>query len=749
MERRKFFCSICDASCGLIAIVENGRVVNVMPDKHHPVSKGYCCPKGLAIHHVANDPDRILHPLKYDNGTWTCISWKQAICEIAGKLTEIRKKHGPHAIATHMGTNGGHCFSFSMYWKGFNDALGTRNSFNAGSVDNNNKFAVQYLMYGNSTIMPIPDLINADFLILIGTNPAETNLSLAKCSNVMEKISAIAKRGKVVIIDPRRNETVKNLENIEMTHVTHHFIRPGTDTWLLAAMLNVILTENLTDKEFIDRNTTGFAQIKDRVAPCTPAIASCITGIPEEAITRLARDFAMTRRAIIYARLGTCLVPHPTLNAWAIEALHVITGHFDREGCVIFGHGPFNVAKIGRIIKLGEYDEWRSRIGHYPSVMGALPLGILAREITTPGEGQVKALIESGGNIALTGPDSNSITDALKHLEIFVSTDFYRNETTTLAAEIAKIPAVYILPATTPLEQENIHITHLNYNVVPNVEYHDAVNVPPRTGPKQEWQIYLALIRKMQLVPFGNKMFGMLAKILKLVHKELSPGFILGLLAIIGNIMAKHPPFLSSQAITFGAIKRKKLIVWKRHRYGVLQECLLTDDKKVHLADPRIVRDLDQFMASIKDSSPTDNRTSDEFCLIGRRYRKTMNSWLHNIPALWKERTYPRLLVNDKDAARLSIADSEIVIVINKTGEIRVPVEITPDIMQGVVCYPHGWGHDKNGLAFARENAGQNYNRLTSTPSLDPLSGMPCFNGIQVHLKKMKDKGLYYGNELD
>ncbi|HME52740.1 MAG TPA: molybdopterin-dependent oxidoreductase [Candidatus Lokiarchaeia archaeon] len=737
MERKKFFCSICDASCGLIAITDNNTVVNIIPDKHHPVSKGYCCPKGLALHHVTNDPDRIIHPLKFDGGTWVQLSWKQAIGDIAAKFGAIRVQNGPHAIASHMGTNGNHSYSFSMYWKGFNDALGTRNCFDAGSVDNNNKFAAQYFMYGNSAVMPIPDLINADFLLLIGTNPAETNLNIAKCSSVMDKIATIAKRGSVVIIDPRNNETVKTLESIKRTNVKHHFIKPGTDTWLLVAMLNVIIVEGLIDENFINMNSTGYEQIKNRIASCTPTIASRVTGIPEETIAALAREFATTPRATIYARLGTCLVPHPTLNAWAIETLHVITGHLDKEGCAIFGHGPFNVAKVGRLIKLGEYDEWRSRIGHYPSVMGALPLGILAREITTPGTGQVRALIEAGGNIALTAPDSNAMLDAMKQLDIFVSIDFYRNETATLAAEGARVPAVYILPATTPLERENIPITYLNYNIVPHVEYHDAVILPSRAGPKQEWEIFLALTRAMHLVPFGNKMFGILAKALRFMHKEFSPGFLVGLLAIIGNIMGKHPPIVSDQAITLGAIKKKKVIVWKRHRYGVLKEFLFTGDKKVHLADPRIVQDLDRFVASIKDEMRVDDLASNEFFLIGRRHRKTMNSWLHNIPALWKERTYPRLLVNEEDALRLGMKDLDVVRLSNQSGELQVPVELTSDIMKGVLCYPHGWGHDKNGLTFARENAGANFNCLTSDAPLDPLSGMPCFDGIHVFLKKL------------
>ncbi|MEX2719735.1 MAG: molybdopterin-dependent oxidoreductase [Candidatus Sigynarchaeota archaeon] len=726
---------MCDASCGLVAVVDKGKVISVLPDKNHPVSKGYCCPKGLALHHVANDPDRVLRPLKYEGGSWQPVSWKQAIGEISARLTEIRDRHGPHAIASHMGTNGGHNFTHSMYWKGFCDALGTKNRYTAGSVDNNNKFAAQYFMYGNSTIMPIPDLPNADFLLLVGTNPAVTNLSLAVCSNVMDKIKAIARRGKVVIIDPRRNETAKVLAGDPGCRFEHHFIEPGSDTWFLMALLNVIITDGLVDHDFIRDHVDGYEAIKPLLAGFTPDLAERRTGIPANTIAAIAREFARTRKATIYGRLGTCIVPFPTVNAWAIEALHAITGHLDREGCAVFGHGPFNVAKVGRLIKLGEFDQWRSRIGNFPSVMGALPLGILAREITTPGKGQVRALVESGGNLALTAPGSVEMQAAMKQLELLVSIDFYRNETATIAAEIARVPAVYILPATTPLEIENIHITHLNYGVVPHVEYHAPVVEPPRPGPRPEWEIFMAISRRMRLVPFGNKVFGTIAKLLRLVHKELDPGFVVSLLAIIGNVIERHPPMLSSQAITFGTIKKRKLIVWKGHRYGAIKEFLLTGDKKVHLAAPEIVNMIRQLDEQ-RDAGAGNRPGGREIFLIGRRHLKTMNSWLHNIPSLQWDQSYPRLLVNVDDGSRLGLQDGDVVRLSNDAGEIIVPVELTRDIMPGVASYPHGWGHFASGLEFARKHPGDNYNALTDAERLEPVSGMPRLDGIRARIEK-------------
>ncbi|MFX0098670.1 MAG: molybdopterin-dependent oxidoreductase [Candidatus Hodarchaeota archaeon] len=106
--KKRFLCSICDASCGLIALVKDNEVVRILPDKKHPVSKGYCCPKGLALADITNDPDRIRVPMKYNDGKWISISWRQAITEISEKLTSLMDRYGPNSIASHMGTNGGH-----------------------------------------------------------------------------------------------------------------------------------------------------------------------------------------------------------------------------------------------------------------------------------------------------------------------------------------------------------------------------------------------------------------------------------------------------------------------------------------------------------------------------------------------------------------------------------------------------------------------------------------------------------------
>jgi len=381
------------------------------------------------------------------------------------------------------------------------------------------------------------------------------------------------------------------------------------------------------------------------------------------------------------------------------------------------------------------FDRWRSRVGNHPDVMGAMPLGILAREITTPGKNQVKAFIESGGNVARCVPNSKEIVEAMKQLDLVVNIDFYMNETATIAAEVSKVPMNYILPATTPLERENIHLTHLNYNVMPHVEYHEPVIVPPRDGAKPEWEIFLALVNKMHLRPFGNGMFAFLQKVLSACNRQLAPGVLVQLLSVIGNVMNGRIPWISSDATTFSDIKREKILVWTRQEYGVLEKHLLTGDKKVHLAPEPIVREIASFVAGAP-AMDTCTGSPGHVLLIGRRHLKTMNSWMHNIPALWNDSKYPALLVNPRDAARANLETGDVASITTGVGRLDLPVEVSSTVMEGVACYTHGWGHQIGRYSHASKHPGENYNELTSSADLEWISGMPRMNGIPATITK-------------
>jgi len=541
MVLKKFCCPMCNAGCGLVAEVQNNKVISIKPDQEYPLTHGYCCPKGIALEAVTNDKDRIKRPLKRVDGEFIEISWKKALHEIAERL----KKYSPNSIAYYLGTNSVHQYAHSMFAVGFIDAIGSRHMYNAGSVDNNNNFVAQNYMYGSSVVMPIPDLANTDLIYLIGTNPAVSQMSLVTCSNVMSSLKSVKQRGgEIYIIDPRRNETARILTKKDDGHYIPIF--PDTDIYFLLAMINIILKENLEDKEYIRKNVVGFNKVREAVKPFTPELAEKICDIPANKIIELARKFVGTKKAVMYARLGTCLSTFATLNAWAVGVINIISGKLDQPGGLIFGKNIINIPRLGKLVGMGGMDESKSRVGNYPDVMGAFPLGVLAKEILHE-KNPVKVMLLSGGNPILSAPNSNEFKKAVEKLEFCVVLDFYINETSLIAAD-------YILPTRSPLENSNSAIFLLNYQVFPHIDYSHALVNSDTYGPKPEWEILLALSRLMKIPMFGSALLNSIPKIYQFLHKEYHPEFFLKLFLFIGQKKKKKIPRLSS-----GTLKKKKI----------------------------------------------------------------------------------------------------------------------------------------------------------------------------------------------
>ncbi|HUX99203.1 MAG TPA: molybdopterin-dependent oxidoreductase [Candidatus Deferrimicrobium sp.] len=726
---KKFTCPMCNSGCGLLIEVEKNRVLTVKPDKNHPLSKGYCCPKGLALGALTNDKDRVIRPLKRVGNDFSQISWKQALHEIADRLEKIRKRYSPNAIAYYMGTNMLHHYAHTLFATGFMSGLGSEMVYNAASVDNNNHFVAQHFLYGSPIVMPIPDLPNTDLFIIIGSNPVVTHLSLVMCSNVQKVMKGILKRGgEIYVIDPRRNETAKLLAD-EAHHIP---ILPDTDIFMLLAMINIIFKNQLEDRAFLEKNTLNSQALKDMVIDFTPELAEKVCDVPAAKISELTSKFANTKRACIYGRMGICASTFSTLNAWAIEVLNIITGKLDQPGGKIFGNNFVNVAKIGGLIGLGSYDTRRSRVGNYPEVMGALPLGTLAREILAA-KNPVKALLISAGNPILSSPNSNEFKQALKKLELCVVLDFYLNETALHAAD-------YILPVRTPLENSNFHaIYNLNYQLFPHIEYAEAIVSPESHGPKAEWEILLSLIKLMHLTAFGNNLFNTIIKGYERIYKRFNPEILVKILLILGQFLNKRIPYLSTNALTIKKLKKKGIILFGQNEYGVLKKYLLTKNKKIPLMLPEIadqIKICKEILPVRIESIETLKAQDNQFFIIGRRSLKTSNSWLHNIEPLWPKKQVPKLLINPQDATHLNLQDDEVVILENELGSVKLPIEITADIMPKVVCYPHGWGHENPKLSFANQHPGENINQLTNSHRLDNLCGMPVFNGYRVKLFK-------------
>jgi len=700
MEQRVTFCRICEPLCGMVAGVEDGRIVKLRPDPEHPLSRGYACPKGIAMGEVQNDPDRVTHPLRRtSSGEFERVSWEGALGDIAERLGRVP----PTGVAWYMGNPGAFSYSHTLWVKGFLDALGSPHYYTAGSQDVNNRFAASALLYGSPLVVPIPDLRRTRFLLMVGANPLVSHGSVLSAPRVREQLLDVER---VVVVDPRRSETARHFE--------HLAIRPDADAHLLLGMLAVIFEEGLTDGVWLRRFADGAGELERLVRAHPPERSQNLTGIPAERVRELARDFAAADGAAAYGRTGSCLGRFGTLVAFLLDALNAVTGNLDRPGGAVFGRAPVPLDKIGEQVGLDTYGKLRSRVGGFPDVIGNLPASLLGREIETAGDGQIRALFVSAGNPVLSVPDGGALERALTQLELCVSLDLYVNETNRHAD--------YILPTTTFYEREDLPIALMGFFTTPFVQYTEAVVEPPGEC-RQEWEIVEDLSRRIGVAPYSAKPLRQLARIgYRITPKRLAD--VLLRTGPHGDLFGLRRGGLSLRALR----ERPHGMVLAEHvATGVLPEKLRTEFGRVRLAPAAIVEEAGR-LAATNGGDP-----SFPLRLIGLRELRSHNSWMHNAPLLMRGGRVHALRMHPDDAAAAGVEDGDDALLESPHGSVTVPVTVTGDMSRGTVALPHGWGH-RGGWQLANRHAGTNVNVLAgSAPAdLERLAGMAHLNGIPV-----------------
>ena len=708
------FCRICEAHCGLVATVDDdGRVTKLRPDRDHPLSAGYACPKGIAMLDVQNDPDRVTHPLKRraDGSGFDRVSWTEAMTDIGDRLAAIVERHGPASVGWYMGNPGAFSYSHPLWVKGFLDALGSPHYYTASSQDVSNRFAASALLYGTPLSIPIPDLQRTSFLLVVGANPLVSHGSVLTAPRVKDQLHAITARGgRVVVVDPRRSETARQFEHVPVT--------PDTDAWLLLSMINVVFEEGLADEVAIARSTVGARALQLAAADHPPEATAQRTGVPAVTVRRLARDLAAADGAAIYGRTGSCLGRFGTLVAYLLDALSAITGNTDRPGGAVFGAPAIALDDVGERFGLDTYGARRSRLGGFPDVVGWMPAALMPREITTPGEGQMRALFVSAGNPVLSVPDGNALEVALERLDLCVGLDFYVNETTKHAD--------YVLPATTWLERDDIPLAFLGFYTTPFIQHTDPV-VAPMGEAKEEWEVIEMLSARLGIVPSSIAPLRMLGRL----GRRLRPAEVLDLLVRTGpqgDLFGLRPGGLSIKKLR----SRPHGIVTDEHvATGVLRTKVRHGDGRIHL-DPPVILDELRRLASARDADP-----AFPLRLIGLRELRSHNSWMHNAPMLMRGGRSQRLRLHPNDAASLGIEDGARARLVSKSGALEIEVTLTDEMTPGTVALPHGWGHRGGGWQLANRHAGVNVNLLASADpaDLEPLAGMTFLNGIPVRLE--------------
>ena len=711
------YCRVCEPLCGMLATVEDGRLTKLRPDPDNPLSAGFACPKGIAMTDVQNDPDRVLHPLRRTpSGDFERVSWEVALTEIATRLKRIRARHGGDSIGWYMGNPGAFSYSHPLWSKGFTDALGSPHYYTASSQDVSNRFAASQMLYGSPFQVPVPDLARTDLLLIVGANPLVSHGSVMSAPRVKDLLQAIpARGGRVVVVDPRRSETARAFEHLAIT--------PDSDAWWLLSLLAVIFEEGLEDTSAIERQALGAEGLRRLVAPHTPEETEGRTGISADATRELARDLAAAPRAAVYGRTGSCLGRNGTLVSFLLDALNVVTGNLDREGGAMFGDPPLDFEGIAHGLGLATYDKVRSRVGNLPEVLGSLPASLMAKEITTPGPGQIRALFVSAGNPVLSVPNGAELEAAIGQLDLCVAIDLYISDT----ARHADI----VLPATTMYEREDFPLPFLGLFTTPYITMTDAV-IEPAGEARQEWEIIEEISKRIGIIPSSVRW----ARTLGRAGLRLSPERLVDLLLRIG-------PAGDLFGLRRGGLSIAKL---RRNPHGiVLDEHLRADllAKKVRHSDRRVHLDVAEIRTEAERLAASNGADPDfPLRLIGLRELRSHNSWMHNAPLLMRGGREHAARIHPDDAAASGVEDGALCRIGSAHGEIELSARLTDEVAPGTVAVPHGWGHN-GGWRTANAAGGANVNQLASSEpeDLERLAGMAFLNGIPVRLEAVAEVG--------
>jgi anaerobic selenocysteine-containing dehydrogenase len=735
-------CPLCEATCGLQIETDGGNVTRIRGDMDDVFSHGYICPKGSTLKALHEDSDRVRTPLLKVDGEFVPISWEQAWTTIREKLVPIFREHGPDSVGVYNGNPWSHNYEAIIYSQILFNTVG-KNCYAAASVDQRPREIVSALHYGVRTAFPVPDIDRTNLLILVGTDPLESNGSLATAPDWPGRLKSLKERGgKLIVIDPRRSSTAEIADE-------HISIIPGSDAALFAAIANVILHEELVQDSHVLAFVDGLETVKQSLHDFTPERVEKLCGISSAQIRSLARQIAGSEACALHGRIGTCLQDFATVTSWLIDVVNVLGGNTDTIGGSMFSRAAAMGMNTGGQSGVGPgftYGNVRSRVRNIPGAFGQLPTVCMAEEIETPGEGQVRAMIIFSGNPVLSTPDSDRVARAFDSLEFMVAIDMYINESTRHAD--------LILPAPSALERGHYDVSYYQFAVRNIANYSPAV-MQSDDESMPEWKLLTSIAGLLMSHPLQDNINAMVDNIQeKLIQNLVSRAVESKFSNIFGRdskeIMSDLSPFSGPERMldfylrtgpygdAFGSREGVSLQALIENPHGIdfgpleprIPEMLRTKDGRINIATPEIVNDLDRLRNRIDESSDAEGG----LVLIGRRHLRSNNSWQHNIRVLMKGKDRCTLHMHPDDAKSRGIAHLGNVVVSASGRELVAVVEVTDAVMPGVVSLPHGWGHDLPGvkLTIASATPGQNVNKLATNEYIDPLSGNPHLNGFPV-----------------
>lgn len=690
-------CRVCHGGCGVYVHVKDGQVVKVKGDPESPMNQGWMCVKGVMSPEIANHPDRLKHPLRRKKGRgegeWERLTWDQALDEIAERVQKIRQESGPESIALGQGTGRHHY----MHVVRFANALGTPNWYEPGLAQCFiPRITVSNLTYGGFVVGDYYGDVPPKCIMFWAHNPLVTGPDGEIAPSVKR---ALDKGCETIAIDPRRTETAKKCKRWLA-------VRPGTDAALALAMINVIITEGIYDKDFVEKRTVGFEELKKHVESFAPSWAEAITDVPAQSILEAARTYALNKPAVLEWGLGLEQNHNSLQTVRALAILRAITGNLDVPGGDILGMNiirsyPTLKDKLpeGMLQKRLGADTFKL-LGGWRAFMPSAHIPALLKAIREGDPYRVRGLLVFGNNTLATVANSKEVYESLLKLDLLVVTDLFMTPTAAHADFV--LPAAFWTEVDQaigyPLVVENMVMGQSAIT-----KYHEAM--------QDEW-IMNELSKRLGL-PGGDE------TIEDVINYQLEP---LG--------------------INFDELK-KKAFVFPKHEYRRYEKGgFRTPSRKVELYCKNLQRLGYDPLPTFKEPPESPVSAKDlagEFphiLITGARRLEFFHSEHRQVKSLRKHRPDPMAEMHPRVASRYGINEGDWVKISSPRGTIRMRAAVTEDIHPNVVSVEHGWWFpEKEGPLYGVFES--NANVLTNNaPPYDPGFGSYQLRGLLCRIEK-------------
>lgn len=711
MQTVKSFCRFCHANCAIEVDLEEGRATAVRGDRSDPLFGGYTCMKGRELPAQTYHPERLTRSVKRRaNGSFTAIGNEAALDEIAARLEQIRTQHGARAIATYCGTYAFMNSAALPIAGGFHAGIGSPNLFTSITIDQPAKV---YTWSRVGAWLGGPHAFSqSDVTMLIGNNPLVSHYawqgSVPPFSPSRRLRDAKARGMRLICVDPRRT-MVAQLADI------HLQVRPGEDAVLLAAMLRVVLDEQLHDREFCARHVAGLDALHAALAPFTVAYAAHRADVAAADLIAAARLFARGPRGTATTGTGAEMSPHGTLTEHLVIALNTVCGRYCREGEV----APFPRVLSAATPRKAQVQPARplwgdgfvaSRVRNLSQLGTEMPTASAADEILIPGPGQVRALLCIGGNPLVAWPNQIKVERALRALELLVCVDIKLGPTARLAH--------YVIAPRVSLERDDIATAPELFYEEPYARYTQAVLEPPG-DVIDEWEFFWGLARRLKTeIPTAGGPLPMDRKPTKFeVLERITHGSRVPLARVRDATRAGGRVFSEATVRVAPADADAK--------------------DRLQLSPTGIAEELAVLVAQPLDACGRvrDPHWPATHLLICRRTRQFFNSTGQDLERLSAKGATNYVHMNPEDLACLNACDNDLLEISTPHASIIGVARAAPDLKAGVISMAHAFGGFGSDPPAVRAH-GSSTNRLVDDESVfDPITGACRQSAIPVKVR--------------